>query len=205
MVKIVCTPRKRVIPNVPITSPAPPPPASIAIKKEFLRKLRNLRGREIIPSHVLDWELAIENGLDKQLEPLSRQECTEGGFVKFLDTAWWKIFHINEPTYTELVLEFLSTLNVDKLREEGTPDIISFWLNGIERECSLMEFAERIELYTPQVARSHEFCNFISQCCRKFLPEFNATTFWPTIGDGYYSRFDRFEGHIRSPAHRMLH
>ncbi|KAI3781372.1 hypothetical protein L2E82_11385 [Cichorium intybus] len=72
MVKIICTPRKRVIPNVSITSPAPPPPASIATKKEFLRKLRNLRGREIMPSHVLDWELAIETGLDKQLEPLSR-------------------------------------------------------------------------------------------------------------------------------------
>ncbi|KAI3781371.1 hypothetical protein L2E82_11384 [Cichorium intybus] len=57
----------------------------------------------------------------------------------------------------------------------------------------------------PQVARSHEYPNFISQCCRKFPPGFNASTFWSTIGEGYYNRFDRFEGHIRSPAHRMLH
>lgn len=127
---------------------------------------------------VLDWEVVVQTGLGPQLELLSRQEWTQGSYVEFICTTWWRIFHVNEPTASPHA------------------DIISFRLDGIDRQCSLMEFVEQIGLYPAQVATSSEYHDFISHCSREFPSEFEPTTFWATIREGYYSPQDRFEGHI---------
>ncbi|MFS7988743.1 hypothetical protein Hanom_Chr11g01038461 [Helianthus anomalus] len=115
---------------------------------------------------------------------------------------WLRFFSIKHPQYRELCLEFLSTY------EFHTPCMdyrytrsITFRMAGVERSCSLIEFAKRMGLYTDEEMETDVFSKGLIKLPDDVTPE----QVWAQIGEGPY-RADLLKNtQLRDPFHRILH
>lgn len=72
-------------------------------------KLAQMKERRVHVPDEISWTWMEEVGLSKAIEPFLVQSF-DGVQGMFVCMAWRRLFHIHEPVYKELVVEFLATV-----------------------------------------------------------------------------------------------
>ncbi|CAH1450007.1 unnamed protein product [Lactuca virosa] len=118
-------------------------------------RLAWLRERRVHVPQEINWTWMVEVGLSKAIKPFLVQSF-DGTQGQFVCTAWKILFHIQEPVYKELVVEFLATVAFRKkmvfMSQQTSPFV---W--GERRELSLAEFAMMMELYLPSEIHTESY------------------------------------------------
>lgn len=70
----------------------------------------------------------------------------------------------DDVVYTELLLEFLSTVRYAPGSTEARSRLVRFRLGGVPKECSLREFGRRTGIYTEEDLRHRHFTPFFHAC-----------------------------------------
>ena len=79
--------------------------------------------------------------------------------MQILRTSKWDMFvQINEPSFRDLLLEFLATFSFEKhFATSDKPNTIQFRLGDNRFQLSLMEFSVHCGFYTPDFTTSPEY------------------------------------------------
>ncbi|CAI9281702.1 unnamed protein product [Lactuca saligna] len=78
--------------------------------------------------------------------------------------GWARLFRIQEPVYREFLLEFYATVSYDPGKPLNDRTAFAFRLGGVSRECSVIELATRVGIYTADETRSVHFPTFLADC-----------------------------------------
>ncbi|KAJ0510598.1 hypothetical protein HanRHA438_Chr11g0516661 [Helianthus annuus] len=116
--------------------------------------------------------------------------------------VWLRFFSIKHPQYRELCLEFLSTYEFQTpCTDYSYARSITFRMAGVERSCSLIEFAKRMGLYTDKEMETDVFLKGLTKLPDDVSPE----QVWAQIGERPYRAYFLKNTQLRDPFHRILH
>ncbi|XP_021991776.1 mediator of RNA polymerase II transcription subunit 12-like [Helianthus annuus] len=116
--------------------------------------------------------------------------------------VWLRFFSIKHPQYRELCLEFLSTYEFQTpCTDYSYGRSITFRMAGVERSCSLIEFAKRMGLYTDKEMKTDVFLKGLIKLPDAVTPE----QVWAQIGEGPYQAKPLIYTRLKDPFHRILH
>ena len=126
------------------------------------------------------------------------------GNLVFSDPSFGSLVSIAEPCYPVLWLEFFASYEVNPSSTDfGHARFISFRLGGERRYCSLYEFGQRLGLYSPALATSFAFQEYLRSGVVIQPQGFQPAQFWSEIADGNFGS-DIVVSSIRSVTHRFL-
>ncbi|CAI9268914.1 unnamed protein product [Lactuca saligna] len=168
-----------------------------ATRERYVTNLSLLLTKEIDIAPSFDWELATRTGLYTHSDA--------SGVDLFVCRGWARLFRIQEPVYREFLLEFYATVSYDPRKAPDDRTTFAFRLGGVSRECSVIELATRVGIYTADETRSVHFPAFIADCLTKRPDDYNENTFWAEITRGVYTPSTARGRMIRSTTYRMLH
>lgn len=177
-----------------------------SIRNMYNDRLAHLTLKEIEVTPSLDWDVANDIGLVASIgQYLTQRYRGKSGEVLFTCHAWSNLFHIQEPVYRELVLEFFSTVKFNhKSTDYNDRTVFTFRLGGVSRQCSIQELGWRVGLYSRLETKNIHFLPFLQDSLRSTPDDFNAAEFWASIANGVYDPH-AVESSLRSPIHRLLH
>ncbi|KAI3690337.1 hypothetical protein L2E82_48326 [Cichorium intybus] len=143
-------------------------PATIndARRQRYFGELAKIYKKDIHVPPSLDWDFAATVGLDHRLAPFTTKIHATTGFTCH---AWDKLFHIQEPIFREITLEFISTVQFDQHKELMDRTAFSFRLGGVSRECSVLDLGIRLGLYTREETVFPGFSTFF-EAVRNYIP-----------------------------------
>ncbi|KAI3752665.1 hypothetical protein L2E82_24700 [Cichorium intybus] len=110
-----------------------------------------------------------------------------------------------DVVYTELLLEFLSTIHFAPRVSDPHSRIIRFRLGGAQRECNLREFGRRVGLYTPADLQHRHFTQFFGACIQGQPERSGNMEIWTPLSNVIYEAGTSRESHLRDPLHRLMH
>ncbi|KAM0065065.1 hypothetical protein Hdeb2414_s0003g00110411 [Helianthus debilis subsp. tardiflorus] len=116
--------------------------------------------------------------------------------------VWLRFFSIKHPQYRELCLEFLTTYEFQTpCTDYSYARSITFRMAGVERSCSLIEFAKRMGVYTDEEMETDVFLKGLTKLPDDVSPE----QVWAQIGEGPYQANMVKSTRLKDPFHRILH
>ncbi|KAI3700942.1 hypothetical protein L2E82_45583 [Cichorium intybus] len=116
-------------------------PEGPAASAEYRSRRDALTGHRVLEATVIDRAILGEAGLWGEIEPFLHRTWTHRD-ASFTCRGWDRIMATDEDVvYTELLLEFLSTIEYTPKATDPQARLIRFRLGGEHRECSLREFA----------------------------------------------------------------
>ncbi|CAI9270334.1 unnamed protein product [Lactuca saligna] len=177
-----------------------------ATRARYVTNLSLLLTKEIDIAPSFDWELATRTGLDALIQEFLQYTHSDASGVElFVCQGWARLFRIQEPVYREFLLEFYATVSYDPRKPLDDRTAFAFRLGGVSRECSVIELATRVGIYTADETRSVHFPTFLADCITDRPADYNENTFWAEITGGVYTPSTARGGMIRSTTYRMLH
>ncbi|KAI3739100.1 hypothetical protein L2E82_29492 [Cichorium intybus] len=173
---------------------------------QFYNRRGIYRQKRVLPARTVNWELTQESRIQEHLQGWLLQEGYEEGALTYTCQALQNAFHITEPVYHEVLLQFLSSYHFEKVHTGmDSPDTVQFCLGNHDRECSLREFDYRIGLYTKEELETPAFKTFHRWVSCIMSDSFSPGDFWSTISSARYHENTIQESYMHLPAHRMLH
>ncbi|CAI9289743.1 unnamed protein product [Lactuca saligna] len=173
---------------------------------KYLNNLSLLLTKEIDISHSFDWGLASQIGLDELIRYfLTYTHLDTSGVPLFVCRSWDKLFKFQEPAYREFLLELYSTVSYDPRKTPDDRTTFFFRLAGVSRECSAIELATKVGIYTADETRSVHFPTFLVDCVTTRPNDYNENTFRVEITRGVYIPSTGLGKMIRSTTYRLLH
>ncbi|KAI3724154.1 hypothetical protein L2E82_35922 [Cichorium intybus] len=149
--------------------------------------------------------LLYKAGLWGELEPFIHRTWSAGEFT-FTCHGWERLMANQEDiVYTELLLEFLSTVHYAPASREARSKLISFRLGGVSRDCSLQEFGRCSEIYTEEDLQSRHFTPFLQACIQGQPDRAANATIWATLSNVQFEAGSARESQLRNPFHRLMH
>ncbi|CAI9284781.1 unnamed protein product [Lactuca saligna] len=177
-----------------------------ATRVRYVTNLSFLLTKEIDIAPSFDWELATRTGLAALIQGfLQYTHSDASGVDLFVCQGWAHLFRIQEPVYREFLLEFYATVSYDHRKALDDRIAFAFRLGGLSRECSVIELAIRVGIYTADETRSVHFPAFLVDCLTERPDDYNENTFWAEITGAVYTPSTARGGMIRSTTYRMLH
>ena len=177
-----------------------------ATRARYVTNLSLLLTKEIDIAPSFDWELATRTGLAALIQEFLQYTHSDASGVElFVCQGWARLFRIQEPVYREFLLEFYATVSYDPRKPLDDRTAFAFRLGGVSRECSVIELATRVGIYTADETRSVHFPAFLADCLTERPTDYNENTFWAEITGGVYTPSTARGGMIRSTTYRMLH
>ena len=126
------------------------------------------------------------------------------GNLVFSDPSLGSLVSIAEPSFPVLWLEFFASYEVNPSSTDfGNARYITFRLGGERRYCSLYDFGERLGLYSPALATSFAFQEYLRSGAVIQPQGFQPAAFWSEIADGDFNS-EVVVSSIRSVTHRFL-
>ncbi|CAI9266114.1 unnamed protein product [Lactuca saligna] len=183
-----------------------PQTLSDATRAHYVNSLSLLLTKEmdIVPS--FDWDLATRTGLAALIQDfLQYTHSDASGVDLFMCQGWARLFRIQEPIYWEFLLEFYATVSYDPRKAPDDRTTFAFRLRGVSRECSVVELATRVGIYTANKKRSVHCPACLADCLTERPDEYNENTFWAEITEGVYTPSTARGRMIRSTTYRLLH
>nr|GEV14949.1 ribonuclease H-like domain-containing protein [Tanacetum cinerariifolium] len=119
---------------------------------------------------------------------------------------WVNLFQISEPIFRKLIRKLFVSFEFDATpcRYEPLHIGVTFWLGGVEREMSLLEFGWRVGLYSEGESKDAATLSGLRNA-----ETVNATrlthSFWPSIGDGMFNVGNTKAQSIRNPRIKLTH
>ncbi|CAI9279657.1 unnamed protein product [Lactuca saligna] len=182
-----------------------PQTLSDATRARYSTNLSLLLTKEIDIAPSFDWELATRIGLAALIQEFLQYTHSDASGVElFVCQGWARLFRIQEPVYREFLLEFYATISYDPRKALDDRTAFAFRLGGVSRECSVIELATRVGIYTADETRSVHFPTFLADCLTDRPEDYNENTFGPRLREDLYTIY-RSRGMIRSTTYRMLH
>ncbi|KAI3790872.1 hypothetical protein L2E82_04262 [Cichorium intybus] len=111
----------------------------------------------------------------------------------------------DDTIYTELLLEFLSTVYYALASREARSRLVSFRLGGVSRECSLRDFGRRTGIYTEEELQSRHFTPFLQACIQGRPDRAANATIWATLSNLQFEAGSARESQLHNPLHRLMH
>ncbi|CAI9295923.1 unnamed protein product [Lactuca saligna] len=183
-----------------------PQTLSDATRARYSTNLSLLLTKEIDIAPSFDWELATRTGLVALIQEFLQYTHSDASGVElFVCQGWARLFRIQEPVYREFLMEFYATVSYDPRKALDDRTAFAFRLGGVSRECSVIELATRVGIYTADETRSVHFPTFLADCLTDRPEDYNENTFWAEITGGVYTPSTARGGMIRSTTYRMLH
>ncbi|CAI9285800.1 unnamed protein product [Lactuca saligna] len=177
-----------------------------ATRARYVTNLSLLLTKEIDIAPSFDWELATRTGLTALIQGfLQYTHSDASGVDLFVCQGWARLFRTQEPVYREFLLEFYATVSYDHRKARDDRTAFAFRLGGVSRECSVIELATRVGIYTADETRSFHFLAFLADCLTERPYDYNENTFWAEITGAVYTPSVAQGGVIRSTTYRMLH
>ncbi|XP_023758787.1 uncharacterized protein LOC111907237 [Lactuca sativa] len=178
-------------------------PATLTKHQE---RLSTLLGKRIDIAPYCDWEFAAQYGIDVLIRDfLTYTHMDVGGMPMFTCRGWDRLFRIQEPVYREFLLEFYATVAFDPTKPLNDRTAFPFRLGGVSRECSAIELAIRVGVYTIDETRTPHFHNFLSSCVVGTHEEYNENDFWAQLTGEVYVPSSARGSMIRSTTYRLLY
>lgn len=175
-------------------------------RAKYVNNLSLLLTKEIDIAPSFDWGLAARTRLDELIQNfLQYTHSDASGVPLFVCQGWERLFRIQEPVYREFLLEFYATVSYDPRKTPDDKTAFSFRLGGVSRECSAIELATRVGIYTVDETRSVHFPTFLADCLTGRPDDYNENTFWAEITGGVYTPSTARGRMIRSTTYRLLH
>ncbi|GJR23778.1 hypothetical protein Tco_0972305 [Tanacetum coccineum] len=133
-----------------------------AAKSGYNTRLGRLLPKLIYSQCIIDWGVLNQMGCGEEIEEMLTIRLTVEGTNEeiFTSEAWNRVFNINERIYSELCLEFYSTYEFDVVctsEELNTKRIIKFRLCGRAFSWTMLEFAQRLGLYSSEEVEDDAF------------------------------------------------
>ncbi|CAI9285163.1 unnamed protein product [Lactuca saligna] len=165
-----------------------PQTLSDATRARYSTNLSLLLTKEIDIAPSFDWELATRTGLAALIQEFLQYTHSDASGVElFVCQGWARLFRIQEPVYREFLLEFYATVSYDPRKALDDRTAFAFRLGGVSRECSVIELATRVGIYTADETRSVHFPTFLADCLTDRPEDYNENTFWAEITGGVYT------------------
>ncbi|KAI3751986.1 hypothetical protein L2E82_23083 [Cichorium intybus] len=172
---------------------------------EYISRRDALIGRRVLEATVIDRDILRGAGLWSEIEPFLHRTWTHGE-ASFTCRAWDKIMAIEEDVvYTELLLEFLSTIHFAPRASDPRSRIVRFRLGGAQRECNLQEFGRRVGLYTPADLQHRPFTQFLGACIQGQPERPGNMEVWAPLSNVIYEAGTSRESQLRDPLHLLMH
>ncbi|CAI9304105.1 unnamed protein product [Lactuca saligna] len=172
----------------------------------YVTNLSLLLTKEIDIAPSFDWELATRTGLAALIQGfLQYTHSDASGVDLFVCQGLAHLFQIQEPVYREFLLVFYATVSYDPRKAPDDRITFSFRLGGVGQECSVIELATRVGIYTADETRSVHFLAFLANCITERPDDYNENTFWAEITGVVYTPSTARWGTIRSTTYRILH
>ena len=194
-------------PNMPrhVCLEFPPVPEGLSLRKIY-GNMRRLLDRQIVNASAIDFALADCIGLLSLVRPyLTFEYKGNDGETLFTCNGWNKLIRIQECVYTELVLEFYSTVQFDPTEEDVTNDrAFRFRLGGVARSMSIAELGWYLDIYDEEDLAHAYFVTFLEDGLVDYSEDYDAGDFWARIGTGAFDTTEKAT-EIRNPGHRLLH
>ncbi|CAI9300293.1 unnamed protein product [Lactuca saligna] len=153
-----------------------------ATRARYVTNLSLLLTKEIDIAPSFDWELATKTGLAALIQGfLQYTHSDASGVDLFVCQGWARLFRIQDPVYREFLLEFYATVSYDPRKAIDDRTAFAFRLGGVNRECSVIELATRVGIYTADEMRSVHFLAFLADCLTERPYDYNENTFWAEI------------------------
>lgn len=102
------------------------------------KKLEILKKKEICVPNEINWEWLGQVGLVEDMTPYLVKMFVHNGDSITCDGRR-RLFRMQEPVYQELCWEFFSTISFSEDNEFYNPNVLSFFLSGEVRHCSIAE------------------------------------------------------------------
>ncbi|KAI3750580.1 hypothetical protein L2E82_21251 [Cichorium intybus] len=180
-------------------------PEGLASSAEYISRRDALTSRRVLEATVIDRDILRDAGLWGAIEPYLHRTWTLGEAL-FTCRGWDRIMATHEDVvYTELLLEFLSTIHFAPRASDPRSRIIRFRLGGAQRECNLREFGGRVGLYTPADLQHRHFTQFFGVCIQGQPERPGNMEVWAPLSNVIYEAGTSRESHLRDPLHRLMH
>ena len=110
-----------------------------------------------------------------------------------------------DVVYTELLLEFISTIQFAPRAGYPRSRLVRFRLGGEHRECNLREFGRRVGLYTQDDLQHRYYTRFFGSCIQGESDRAPNMEVWAALSNIRYEAGTSRESHLRDPLHRLMH
>ncbi|CAI9297229.1 unnamed protein product [Lactuca saligna] len=128
-----------------------------ATRARYVANLSLLLTKEIDIAPSFDWELATRTGLAALIQE----------FLQY--------------THSD------ASVSYDPRKAPDDRTSFAFRLGGVSRECSVIELATRVGIYTADETRSVHFPTFLTDCLTERPDDYNENTFWADITGAVYT------------------
>ncbi|KAI3503127.1 hypothetical protein L1887_31563 [Cichorium endivia] len=142
-------------------------PEGLESSTEYTSRRDALIRRRVLEATVIDRDILGDAGLWGAIEPFLHRTWTHEE-ASFTCRGWDRIMATDEDVvYTELLLEFISTIQFAPRAVDSRSRMVRFRLGGVQRECNLREFGRRTGIYTEQDLQHRYFARFLGACTRR--------------------------------------
>ncbi|KAI3766052.1 hypothetical protein L2E82_16100 [Cichorium intybus] len=180
-------------------------PAELASSVEYTSRRDALTSRRVLEATVIDRDILRDAGLWGAIEPFLHRTWTHEE-ASFTCHGWDRIMATDEDVvYTELLLEFISTIQFAPRAGDPRSRLVRFRLGGEHRECNLREFGRRVGLYTPEDLQHRYFTRFFGSCNQEEPDRAPNMEVWASLSNVRYEAGASRESHLRDPLHRLMH
>ncbi|KAI3518390.1 hypothetical protein L1887_07072 [Cichorium endivia] len=139
-------------------------PKGPATSIDYTSRREALVGRPVLEATVIDRDILRDVGLWGAIRPFLHHTWTHGE-ASFTCRGWDMIMATEDDiVYTELLLEFISTIQYAPRASDPRSRMLRFRLGGEQRECNLRKFGRRVGLYTPADLQHRHFTQFLGAC-----------------------------------------
>lgn len=182
-------------------------PGCSAEQKVILnRELAAIQNKGICAPRFMDWNVTRRLGINEQLDSLFLTKSAEEVDVQM----WKRVFDLRENVYREWVLEFYSSLEINRdfdIAEMATTKVIKFRLGGREHNVTIQEFG-----FLAGILTKEEYIRMSKDDSFLFDGELDAGDFVEKTDDVWFSLsgIDKHGGsskikEVRVPLLRLVH
>ncbi|KAI3723575.1 hypothetical protein L2E82_35253 [Cichorium intybus] len=180
-------------------------PAELASSTEYTSWRDALRSRRVLEATVIERDILRDAGLWGAIEPFLHRTWTHEE-ASFTCRGWDRIMATDEDmVYTELLLEFLSTIHFAPRASDPRSRLVRFRLGGEHTECNLREFRRRTGIYTPTDLQHRYFTRFFGSCIQGEPDRAPNMEIWTPLSNVRYEAGTSRESQLRDPLHRLMH
>ncbi|KAI3739159.1 hypothetical protein L2E82_29556 [Cichorium intybus] len=180
-------------------------PAELDTSVEYTSRRDALIHRRVLEATVIDRDILRDAGLWEAIEPFLHRTWTHEE-ASFTCRGWDRIMATDEDVvYTELLLEFISTVRFAPRAGDPRSRMVRFRLGGVHRECNLREFGRRTGIYTPADLQHRFFTRFFGSCIQGEPERPPNMEVWAQLSNVRYEAGASRESHLRDPLHRLMH
>ncbi|KAI3691390.1 hypothetical protein L2E82_49749 [Cichorium intybus] len=180
-------------------------PKGLDSSVEFASRRDALIGRRVLEATIIDRDILRDVGLWGEIEPFLHRTWTHGD-ASFTCRGWDRLMANQDDTlYTELLLEFLSTVRFSPGLTEARSRLVRFRLWGVPRECNHRDFGRRTGIYTEADLQHQHFAPFLRACVQGQPARDANAEVWTPLSNVFYRAGTSREIHLRDPLHRLMH